>query len=458
MVKDRQTATATGPRIGRRLSPLRQTLLYSIGILFILTVVLASVALVVFSPSLDNPRGAFLFSLALLAASLVILMGFGGLLLQKALLDPVHELVDDAQRIAGGEYRHRIGPANTAELQSLSDAVNAMAGRLIHDQELLAENVRSLERTNRDLVEASNQLVRSARLASVGTLASGIAHEVGNPLSAIIGFVDLAKHRLARGEQDPELLEAVMEEAHRIDRIVRSLLNYARPRDEVARPFDATVVLARVRDLLETQGRFEEVEVAWSIGGDIPLVLMDPHRLEQVLVNLLLNAIDALEGRKGARVEVSIRIEDGAALRLPARREDDPPGINYSHRRRIAAGGGTLVDALQLAERVVSISVVDNGPGIDEAHIDQLFDPFFTTKEPGKGTGLGLAVCARLIEGMGGRIEGGNHPDGGARFVIQLPATDGEDDLPSLEPTDVPTEVPPPERIGGGVPEPEGEQ
>ncbi len=455
MAGDGQTTAATGPRTGRRLSPLRQTLLYSIGILFVLTVVLASVALVVFSPSLDNPRGAFLFSLVLLAASLVVLMGFGGLLLQKALLDPVHELVRDAQRIAGGEYRHRIGPANTAELQSLSDAVNAMAARLIHDQELLAENVRSLERTNRDLVEASNQLVRSARLASVGTLASGIAHEVGNPLSAIIGFVDLAKHRLARGEQDPELLDSIMEEAHRIDRIVRSLLSYARPRDEVAKPFDATVVLARVRDLLETQGRFDTVVVAWSVGGDVPLVLMDPHRLEQVLVNLLLNALDALEGRDDPKVEVSIRVEDGAALRLPAHREDDPPGIDYRHRRRLAASG-VLVDALQLAERIVSISVVDNGPGIDPAHLDQLFDPFFTTKAPGKGTGLGLAVCARLIEGMGGRIEGGNHPDGGARFVIRLPATDGEDDLPSWEPTPVPPE-PPPGDARDGYPEPDGD-
>jgi len=146
------------------LPPLRQTLLYTIGILFIVTVVLASVALVVFSPALSNPQGAFLFSLALLAMSLVVLLGFGGLLLRKALTDPVDELVRDAQRIAGGDYRHRIGPANTRELQALSDAVNAMAARLIHDQELLAENVRSLEGTNRELVAASQQLVRSARL------------------------------------------------------------------------------------------------------------------------------------------------------------------------------------------------------------------------------------------------------------------------------------------------------
>ena len=431
-----QTSTTPdpGPRRGRRLSPLRQTLLYSIGILFIVTVVLASVALVVFSPRLDNPQGAFLFSLVLLAASLIVLLGFGGLLLQKALLDPVDQLVGDAQRIAGGEYRHRIGPANTAELQALSDAVNAMAARLIHDQELLSENVRSLETTNRELVEASNQLVRSARLASVGTLASGIAHEVGNPLSAIIGFVDLAKHRLNRGDHDPELLDAIMGEAHRIDRIVRSLLNYARPRDEVVQAFDPTVVVARVRDLLETQGRFDYTDVRWTIGQDVPTVLMDAHHLEQVLVNLLLNALDALEGRDDPKVEVAVRVEDGAALRLPARREDDPPGINYSHRRRLAAGGGKLiVDALQLAERVVSISVTDNGPGIDPQHVEQLFDPFFTTKEPGKGTGLGLAVCARLIEGMGGRIEGGNATGGGAEFVIRLPAVTAEDDLSPVD-------------------------
>ena len=437
MATDRITeAPELSPGPLRRLSPLRQTLLYSIGTLFIVTVVIASVALVFFSPQLDNPQGAFLFALAVLAACLIVLLGFGGLLLQRSLLEPVDQLVRDAQRIAGGEYRHRIGPANTTELQALSDAVNAMAARLIHDQELLAENVRSLEETNRELVEASNQLLRSARLASVGTLASGIAHEVGNPLSAIIGFVDLAKHRLARGESDPELLDHIMGEANRIDRIVRSLLNYARPKDEVAKSFDPTVVVARVRDLLETQGRFDYTDVRWTVGTEIPKVLMDPHRLEQVLVNLLLNALDALEGTEDPRLEVIIRVEDGDALRLPSRREDDPPGINYSHRRRISTGGGKLVvDALQLARRVVSISVIDNGPGIEEEHIDQLFDPFFTTKEPGKGTGLGLAVCARLIEGMGGRIEGGNHPDGGALFAIQLPAADPDDDLPALEST-----------------------
>ena len=423
------------------LPPLRQTLLYSNGILFIVTVVLASVALVIFSPRLDNPQGAFLFSLVLLATSLLVLIGFGGILLQKALIDPVRTLVTDAQRIAGGEYRHRIGPANTAELQSLSDAVNAMAARLIHDQELLSENVRSLEATNRELLNASNHLVRSARLASVGTLASGIAHEVGNPLSAIIGFVDLARKRLERGESDPELLEAIHTEAHRIDRIVRSLLNYARPRDEVAEPFDARTVMARVRDLLEAQGRFDRVEVAWTADDDIPPVLMDPHRLEQVLVNLLLNALDALEGHPNPKIEVRITLGEGEVSAMPKRREDDPPGINYHHRRRIA-GGPLVVDALRLADRVVTFVVRDNGPGIPEEHIEQLFDPFFTTKEPGKGTGLGLAVCARLIEGMGGRIDGGNHPSGGAQFVVRLPTLSEEgpeeDEEAAIEGPEVP--------------------
>jgi len=426
-------------RVYTTLPPLRQTLLYSNGILFIVTVVLASVALVVFSPRLDNPQGAFFFSLVLLATSLLVLIGFGGILLQKALIDPVRTLVSDAQRIAGGEYRHRIGPANTSELQSLSDAVNAMAARLIHDQELLSENVRSLEGTNRELLNASNHLVRSARLASVGTLASGIAHEVGNPLSAIIGFVDLARKRMERGDPDPELLDAIHTEAHRIDRIVRSLLNYARPRDEVAEPFDARTVMARVRDLLETQGRFDYVEVVWTADEDIPLVLMDPHRLEQVLVNLLLNALDALEGSPNPRIDVVITLDEGEVYAMPKRREDDPPGINYHHRRRIAGGGPLAVDALRLADRVVTFLVRDNGPGILDEHIEQLFDPFFTTKEPGKGTGLGLAVCARLIEGMGGRIDGGNHPGGGAQFVIRLPTlaevgeSEAETTIPSAE-------------------------
>ncbi|MCA9737195.1 MAG: ATP-binding protein [Gemmatimonadota bacterium] len=416
--------------------PFRRTLLLSIGILYVSLLALAAVSLYLMLPWLGSVARGILFAFALLVLSVGFLWAFGGALLSRTLLGPLDRLVSDAQRIAGGDYRHRITPAPTAELAALSEAVNAMAARLIHDQELLAENVRSLEETNRELIDASDEVIRSARLASVGTLASGIAHEIGNPLSAVIGFVDLARSRSERGVIDPDLLQSALEEARRIDGIVRSLLHYARPRDEQRRPVDTVEVLLRVRNLLENQGRFDLVPVTWSLPQETPPVEMNPQELEQVMVNLLLNALDALEGRKDARIWVSVDVMDGELYRAPSRRESDPPGVNYSHRRRISwDAGGLRVEPLQITERIVTITVRDNGPGIPEDHVPQLFDPFFTTKEPGKGTGLGLAVCSRLVEGMGGRIEGGNHEEGGARFLVRLPVVDpGEAGALAVEP------------------------
>jgi two-component system NtrC family sensor kinase len=423
--------TAGGASAGRRrarLPPLKRTLLFSIGILYIGIIVLAALALFWALAGEDTTRSGLLFAVALLGVGVVFLYAIGGGLLRRTLLEPMEHLVRDAQRIADGDYRHRIGSADTLEFQALSDAVNEMAARLIKDQGALAENIRSLEETNRELIEASDEVVRSARLASVGTLASGIAHEIGNPLSAIIGFVDLARHRLERGSADPEILDSIKEEARRIDGIVRSLLDYARPREERTRPVDTVEVVARVRTLLENQGRFDRVQASWVLPESAPPVAMNPQELEQVLVNLLLNAVDALDGQQDGSVEIRVRVLDGAEVRAPARREGDPPGVNYSHRRRISwNAGGLRVNSLQTAHRIVEVSVTDNGPGIKPDDLERLFDPFFTTKEPGKGTGLGLAVCVRLVEAMGGKIEGINVPGGGAAFIVRLPALPSEE-------------------------------
>lgn len=291
------------------------------------------------------------------------------------------------------------------------------------DRELLERNVASLDATNRELVEARAEIVRAARLASVGTLAAGIAHEVGNPLGAIMGYVDVARARARRGEAEPEILDSIREEAERIDRIVKSLLNYARPRDEGLAPEAIGVVVARVRKLLDHQGKLTEVETHWDVAPDTPDVLMNAHRMEQVLVNLLLNALDAMESSPRKVIRVRAYSARGEVADLPTRREDDPPGVNYMHRRRISRDdGGRGVDPVFLAERVAVIDVTDTGPGIPEADLEQVFDPFFSTKEPGRGTGLGLSICGRLVEGMGGRIEASNAPEGGARFIIRLPA------------------------------------
>jgi signal transduction histidine kinase len=273
-------------------------------------------------------------------------------------------------------------------------------------------------------VAARDEVVRTARLASVGTLAAGIAHEVGNPLAALMAFTDLARRRVVQAGGDPELLDSIRGEAERIDRIVRTLLQYARGRGTPTGHIAVDAVVERVRELIETQRSMEGVTVVWpGRAPELPEVPGEAQQLEQILVNLLLNARDALADSEERTILISLGWEKGDVARLPHRREDDPPEINYLHRRRVSRDEGAEgPDPIFTAESVVAIRVQDTGPGIPEEDLDRVFDPFFTTKEPGKGTGLGLSICAQLAEGMGGRMSVENAPGGGARFIIRLPA------------------------------------
>jgi len=418
-------------------SPLRRDLLLNFGTLFAAAVLVAGIAVWAVLPALETVPVILLFVLVLVVADLAVLFVFGGAFLRRRLVAPVEALADDARRIADGAYHHRIQPSDSLELESVRQSVNAMADRLIEDQRLLAENVASLDRTNRELVRARDQVIQTARLASVGTLAAGIAHEVGNPLGAIMGFADVARKRAKAADADTEMLDAIRDEANRIDRIVRGLLEYARPKQEEAGPMAPGEVLVGVRQLLENQGKLEEVEDQWNLDVRVAPVVMEPHRLEQVLVNLFLNAVHALRGHPEPSIRVSLDREAGALEALPARREDDPPGINYMHRRRVSRDdGGRGVDTLFTAPEIVLIRVADNGPGVPESDRESIFDPFFTTKEPGDGTGLGLSICARLVEGMGGRIEVGESDMGGALFTIRLPGHPGEDEAGPDTPSD----------------------
>lgn len=410
-------------------APLRRELFLAFGVLFGCAILVASLGLLMVLPVLRSAGETTFFIVCLLAADLSILFVFGRAVLQRTMLDPMDRLVEDASRIAGGDYEHRVRPGNSRELQSLSLSMNAMADRLIRERQNLAENVRSLDETNRELVEATDQVMRAARLASVGTLAAGIAHEVGNPLGAVMGYVDVARRRVSEGGDAGEVLLAAAGEARRIDRIVQSLLDYARPDSSSGPvPVDPGELVIRVRSLLEAQGQLNGIDVTWTVAEDARAFLGNPHHLEQILVNLLLNAVDALEGQPSPRIvcRVSEELREGRLLR--SRRESDPPEINYAHRRRRPLRPPIQADipnAFSTRETIPAIvfRVEDNGPGLPVDSGDNIFDPFFTTRDPGKGTGLGLSICARLVQGMGGDIRGENGPDGGAAFSVSVPAS-----------------------------------
>jgi len=329
-------------------------------------------------------RGLDAERLALLVLlSSAAVLGVGTLLLFRLVGAPLERLLAAAARLGGGASGLPVlGEEGGHGLFRAAVAFERVAAALEEERARLAAKVDELTRANRDLADARASLLRSEKLATVGRLAAGLAHEVGNPLGAISGYADLARDRVPPGA-DPELADAlsrIAAAAGRIDRTVRDLLDFARPSPPAVLPFallgavDAALRLARV------QARFKGVEAELDLPAGLPPVLGDEHQLSQVFLNLLLNAGDAMGG--------------AGRVRIRARQ----------------AGEG------------IEVEVEDSGPGIPQADLPRVFDPFFTTKDPGQGTGLGLAICHRILETLGGEIAAGNAPGGGARFTLRLPA------------------------------------
>jgi two-component system, NtrC family, sensor kinase len=415
------------PSPGGTRSSVRRELLFSVAALFVGAVVLSVAAVALALPLLQSPGDVFALVTAIVALDLVILFLFLRRLLARTVLEPLERIGHHAERISQGDLHQGIPPEEGEELERLVRSLNAMAQRLIQDQERLTDNVRSLDDTNRELVETTEELVRAARMASVGTLAAGLAHEVGNPLGALIASLDSARMRLERGGDPVEALDGAREEAGRIDRIIRSILEFARPGAEDARIQAVALdeLLERITTLLEGRGALGGVPVEWSVAPGTPLVRGRRQHLEQVLVNLIMNSVKAMTGSPEPRVTVSAEPGPGRLSSMLARRAEDPPGIDYTHRRRIPALiQGEALAAGDGADVVVRIE--DTGPGIPEADLARLFDPFFTTREPGEGTGMGLAITSRIVQELGGVIRAENRDEGGARFILRFPAATAE--------------------------------
>lgn len=408
---------------------LRQELITAFTLVFAGALLVAVVGVRLISTTTADPNLAITYVAALIVADLIIFLMFGRRLIRDRVLRPIDEVVGGVEAIAAGDYGVRVPTDGPEELSRLAGSVNEMAERLINHQLDLAENIRSLEETNRELTSTRNELVQAEKMASVGRLSAGIAHEVGNPLGAIMGYLGVVRKR-----SDPEtgeLLVAAEAEARRIDRIIRGLLDYGRPREVTPRSLDVRPVVTEAIDLLEAQGNLDGIAVETRLAGDVPLVRADPYRLQQVLVNLLLNAVHALAGRPHMALRIAVEEEELAPdEHFPIRRRDDPPGIDYSHRRRFHERPRVPGDKDFPGNRAVRIVVEDTGSGIAPDLIDTIFEPFTTTKEPGQGTGLGLAVAARLIDAMDGTIRVGSKLGEGTTFTILLPEVmgDGEDE------------------------------
>ena len=332
-----------------------------------------------------------LVALYMIVFALALLV-FAYFALTRLIVRPVEHLVDAADRVANGARTLRVRPSGARELVELGASVQAMAEKLISEEATLLVKVEELTDTTKRLTDTRAQLVRSERMASVGHLAAGLAHEIGNPIAALMGMQDL----LLEGDVDPDaqhdFLRRMRRETDRIHLVVRDLLDFARPEGTggaepgPTAPANVGAVVDDVVALVRPQRHFREVRLETEPAGALEVAL-PASKLTQVLLNLVLNAGAAIVAakRETGRVAVRARAQDGARVR---------------------------------------IEVEDDGPGVSPEVRDRLFEPFVTTKPVGEGTGLGLAVCRGLVESVGGEIGLDRSYEGGARFYVVLPAPD----------------------------------
>lgn len=260
-----------------------------------------------------------------------------------------------------------------------------------------------LRRSYEELKQSQDLLVRQEKLASLGRLAAGVAHELNNPLSAVAGFAEALQRHVSEGDCGDdgrfgdcrEYLGMMQTEVARAAAIVRRLLDFARQREPAFGPVDVAEVVREAVAFVERQARLANRRIVVSSGSETLVVRGDPQMLHQVLLNLLTNALDAVE--RGGEVAVAVR-------RAPAVGQLGDQALRQSGERPLP-GAQAPSRPVAISQEWVDLIVSDTGVGIAPEHLGKVFDPFFTTKEAGKGTGLGLAICQSIVEQHGGTIQ-----------------------------------------------------
>lgn len=303
---------------------------------------------------------------AVLEATFVLVLIAVAWTVSRGIVRPVYELVAAADRIGKGDLQARVAVTQRDELGQLAQRFNDMASQL---QESVAR-IRDLHK---------EEMLRAEQLATVGELAAGIAHELKTPLLGIASGAQLLSRRLdQRDHEGRHLAGEMLQRIQRMEGAVQDLLNYARPSPARLSLLDLNAIVERALRLVEPRAQRSGVAIGRSLAAELPSSLVDPDQIGQVVVNLALNGIEAMQG--GGRLEVETREADG----------------------------------------VVELRVSDSGPGIAPAERDRIFRPFYTTKHT--GTGLGLAIVRQIVERHGGAVAVADAPSGGARFVVSLPA------------------------------------
>ena len=376
-----------------RVASLRTELLLNIALIAATALLLAVASVILLYGVFDARFGAIYISV-LVAADVCVLVAYVAYQVEKTVLRPLRHAMAAAESIAAGDLARRLPPGDTHEMANLAASVNRMTDHLIEDRAYV---------------------VRAEKMASVGRLAAGIAHEIGNPLGAINGYTHVLKTSSFDSKNGRDAIAGLERESARVDRIVRGLLDYARARPNTRGAVDLNDTARMIVELLTTQGVLKHIDLELSPAADATLVEGDRHDLEQAFVNLLLNAVDAMEG-KGS-LSIIIRRTTKQELKAGGRRSDGTSGArihppNARTLRWLDVGG---------PDEIAMVAITDSGPGIPPEDAERVFEPFYTTKDPGKGTGLGLAIVARAIENIGGTIWVSPAREGGAAFRILLP-------------------------------------
>ena len=353
-----------------------------------------------FSPGIER-EARYLVRITglLVGADIVVMVLFGAFLMDRSVARPLRRLASVSERIAAGNYRLRADETPGNEVGQLGASFNRMVAAILSAREKARQ--------------AEHDAYRAEKLATVGRLAAGVAHEVGSPLMAVRGYAEyLGKVSASRAEQE-ECLDKIIGETRKIENIVRGLLSVAAPGGgEEDAEADVDAVVREAVELLSFRKMFRDIEVRAEY-GEVGKAGIAPGPLQQVLLNLLLNAVDAMKNGGVLRVRtycVGPVVTSG--VRNMRRRATDPADADVAPLR---AGKEKAIP------KRVAVSVSDTGDGIRPEDLEAVFDPFFTTKEPGEGTGLGLSVSRAIVEGAGGEIRAESDKGKGSIFTVILP-------------------------------------
>jgi two-component system, NtrC family, sensor kinase len=333
----------------------------------------------------ESTRQVLIYTILAVLGLAVLISAF----VRHMLGGPLRALTEGTHRLGSGDLGYQIPVQSSGELQDLANSFNTMSSQ-IHDahNEINAWNrtlEERVEQKTRELSGAQEEMLRVERMASIGKLAAVVAHEINNPLAGILTYSKLLKKRLSRGPEpnaeNISMLDLMESESRRCGEIVKNLMTFARPTSMNREPSDLNAVIDRCVRLVQHQLTLKSVELHLDLYKDLPAVRCDPGQIEQVILALVMNAIDALS--------------NGGNLSLVSRKVPNSDSVQ--------------------------IEVRDDGIGMPQDVLKKMFEPFFTTKEHGRGLGLGLAISRNIVDRHGGRIEVSSEPSHGTTFIITLP-------------------------------------